>query len=113
MSAVPASAHPHIFVDVDLALVVDESGALQAIDVTWAYDRFFSLLILEEKGLDADYDDVLSKPELDSLDGWDLQWVPGYVGDVYVTGATGQPLNLGDPVSLGTELRDGRIVTYT
>ena len=62
MALVPcaATAHPHIFVDTALKVLVTDDGQLESIEVTWVYDEFYSLLIFEDLGLDADFDGELT-----------------------------------------------------
>jgi ABC-type uncharacterized transport system substrate-binding protein len=109
--AVPvAQAHPHVFVETGLTLVADDAGRLIGVEVSWAYDDFYSLLLLEDLGLDPDGDGVLSADELARLEGFDLQWIDGYLGDLYLT-AGEAPVELGRPESRGTQVVEGRIVT--
>ena len=105
-----ASAHPHIFVDMALKVIVSEPGQLQAVEVTWAYDEFYSLLIFEDLGLDSDFDGELTADELEKLKGFDLQWSEGFDGDAYLT-RNGEALVLGDGEHLETTVSDGRITT--
>jgi ABC-type uncharacterized transport system substrate-binding protein len=56
----PAAAHPHVFIGTGLTLVLDADNRLAAIRVTWSYDELYSLLVLEERGLDSDYDGALT-----------------------------------------------------
>ncbi|MGB3244273.1 MAG: DUF1007 family protein [Sulfitobacter sp.] len=108
--ATPLGAHPHIFVDAGLELIVDEQGRLAQVRVTWAYDALYSLLITEDYGLDADGDAVLSSAEEAQLAGFDMQWVPGFNGDL--VGSLGdKPLVLGGPKDVTAVMREGRIVT--
>lgn len=105
-----AGAHPHIFVDTGLRVVVSDAGLLEAVEITWAYDEFYTLLIFEDRGLDADYDGALTAEEVEQLQGFDLAWLPGFEGDTYLT-RDGAPLALGAPEHLSTEVEDGRITT--
>lgn len=105
-----AGSHPHIFVDTALKLIVSDSGQLEAVEITWAYDEFYSLLIFEDRGLDGDYDGALTAQELAKLRGFDMAWVEGFQGDTYLTRA-GEALELGAPEHLATEVADGRITT--
>ncbi|WP_264210203.1 DUF1007 family protein [Leisingera thetidis] len=105
-----AAAHPHIFVDTGLKAVVSEDGQLLAVEITWAYDEFYSLLIFEDRGLDADFDGALTAEELAGLQGFDMQWTEGFLGDTYLSRA-GEALALGAPEHLSTEVADGRITT--
>ncbi|MBM2290304.1 DUF1007 family protein [Sulfitobacter pseudonitzschiae] len=105
-----AQAHPHIFIDAGLTAIVDETGRLQAIKVTWAYDAFYSLLVTEDAGLDADGNAVLTKEEEAQLRGFDMQWIEGYNGDL-VARLDGQPLELSGPRDATLIMREGRLVT--
>ncbi|WP_175478718.1 DUF1007 family protein [Rubrimonas cliftonensis] len=48
----PAAAHPHVFVDAEIVFRLGEGGALEALRVTWAFDAFYSMLLLAEMGMD-------------------------------------------------------------
>ncbi|MEX0351489.1 MAG: DUF1007 family protein [Paracoccaceae bacterium] len=104
------NAHPHVFVDTGLDVVFDAENRLTHVKVTWAYDDFYSLLILEDLGLDSDADNVLAPWEQERLRGFDMNWVPGFNGDLDVR-LGGEPLDLSGPLEPTAELRDGRIVT--
>ncbi len=110
MLAGAAHAHPHIFVDTGLHPVFDDQGLLAAIRVVWSYDEMFSLLILEDKGLDPDYDGVLTEAETQALNGFDMQWIDGYEGDVYGL-LGGVVLGLSGPLEHTADMVDGRIVS--
>lgn len=103
-------AHPHIFVETGLRVLVDESGQLEAVEVTWTYDEFYSLLVLEDRELDPDYNGELTEAELADLHGFDMNWVEGYAGDLYAA-REGVSLHLGKPESLDTSVENGQIVT--
>ncbi|UWQ59729.1 DUF1007 family protein [Leisingera caerulea] len=105
-----AGSHPHIFVDTAMKVIVSDTGQLEAVEITWAYDEFYSLLIFEDRGLDGDFDGALTAAELAKLQGFDMAWTEGFQGDTYLTRA-GEALALGAPVHLATEVADGRITT--
>jgi ABC-type uncharacterized transport system substrate-binding protein len=107
-----ASAHPHIFVDTGVELIHDDNGRLTALRIHWTYDELFSLLLLEDLGLDDDYDGVLTEAETEALQGFDMQWPEGFEGDVYVT-AGGAPVALGPPETGPAELRPDGMLTST
>lgn len=107
---IPAMAHPHVFIDTGLEFIVDEAGNLTHIRVTWAYDEFYSLLVLEDMRLDQDGDGVLTEAEEGFLTGFDAQWVEGYNGDLVVRmGDTVIPLS--GPLEPQATTEDARIVT--
>lgn len=105
-----AGSHPHIFVDTALKVIVSDAGQLEAVEITWAYDEFYSLLIFEDRGLDSDYDGALTAEELAKLQGFDMAWTEGFEGDTYLT-RDGVGLEMGAPVHLATVVADGRITT--
>ncbi|WP_377193446.1 DUF1007 family protein [Ruegeria meonggei] len=107
---IPALAHPHVFIDTGLELIVDETGHLTHIRVTWAYDEFYSLLVLEDMKLDQDADGVLTESEEQFLSGFDAQWVEGYNGDLIVWSGDTQ-VALSGPQDASATSEDGRIVT--
>lgn len=107
-AATPVVAHPHVFIDSGLRLIVDAQGRASGIEVTWEYDELYSLLNFEDLGLDSDYDGELTEAELSALDGFDLHWIPGYQGDLYVESAAG-PVALGPPEGRGVSVHAGRI----
>lgn len=107
---IPAMAHPHVFIDTGLEFIVDETGHLTHVRVTWAYDEFYSLLVLEDMKLDQDADGVLTETEQAFLAGFDAQWVEGYNGDLVVQSA-GEPVVLSGPMDAKATTEDGRIVT--
>ncbi len=106
----PALAHPHVFIDTGLTLVMDTDGKLTGIRVTWAYDELYSLLVMEEYGVDDDYDGVLRPDEIETLNGFDMNWVPGFDGDSYLQ-SDGRPIALSGPLDPSTTVEDGRVVT--
>ena len=106
----PAAAHPHVFIDTGLTLILDARNHLVAVRVVWAYDELYSLLVLEDLGLDQDYDGILTPDEIDILTGFDMQWIEGYLGDTYAT-AGDTALALGPPEAHGAAMEDGKIVT--
>ncbi|MFN3953086.1 MAG: DUF1007 family protein [Pararhodobacter sp.] len=105
----PAQAHPHEFIDATLDLVFAADGTLTEIGVEWRYDAFTSMLILSDMGLNPAAD-ALSDEERAMLEGFDLQWQPGYDGDLWpVQGDT--PVPLGPPRGGAVTLIDGQLIT--
>jgi len=106
----PALAHPHLFIDTGVEVLFDADGTAGGVRITWTYDPMYSLLILEDRGLDKDYDGVLTEAEISSLNGFDMAWDPGYAGDTY-TLLGEAPVDLGRPQDWTVALRDGKIVS--
>lgn len=63
--ALPAAAHPHVFVSVNGELVFDAEGRIKAVGNVWQFDDAFSAFATE--GLDADGDGKLGDAELQPL----------------------------------------------
>ncbi len=103
-------AHPHVYIDTGLEFLVDDTGQLTHVRVTWVYDEFYSLLVLEDMKLDQDGDGHLSEQEQQVLAGFDAQWVDGYNGDLVVL-AQDAPVSLSGPLEPQATTEDGRIVT--
>lgn len=102
-------AHPHVFIDTGLTLVFDDGGKLSAVDVTWAYDPLYTLLLLEDMQLDPDYDGILEPEELEKLQGFDMKWIEGFDGDLYLD--AGGPVALADPQPIETRMEGQKLVS--
>ncbi|MEL6884927.1 MAG: DUF1007 family protein [Pseudomonadota bacterium] len=110
LSPIAAVAHPHIFVDTALRLIVNADGTAQGIEISWTYDDFYSLLLLSDLGLDNDGDGALDPNELQRLDGFDMNWIEGYQGDTHAT-RDGAPVGLGPPEGRGVSVENGLITS--
>lgn len=107
----PALAHPHVFIDAGLALVTGADGTITAVEVTWRYDELYSLILLQDYGLDPDFDGALTDAEVAATLGFDLNWNGGFEGGLVLT-RDGTALTLGAPEAVSMTLRpDGRIET--
>ena len=103
-----ALAHPHEFVEASLTLHMTD-GQLTAIGVQWRYDPFTTMLILSDMGLNPAAE-TLEEPELSTIQGFDLNWIEGYEGDLYVF-AGAERIALGAPVAGETWLDAGQLVS--
>ncbi|MBR9836576.1 MAG: DUF1007 family protein [Rhodobacteraceae bacterium] len=111
LPAAQAVAHPHVFVDTTLRVVLDDNQRVTGIELHWAYDEFFTLMLLEDMGLDPDGDGVLTGDELAILQGFELDnWPEDFEGDIYLYG-DGRKLALGTPEPRGVTVEDGRILS--
>jgi len=108
--AAPLAAHPHIFINTGLVFSVDDRNRLTHVQITWEYDEFFSLLMTEDLGVDADYDGVLTEADLELLAGFDMNWIEGYNGDL-VGEQSGVALTLSPPTQPTATMEDGKIIT--
>ena len=110
LAAVPAGAHPHVFIDAGVEFRFDDQGRLAALRVVWVYDDLTSLMILSDRGLDPDGDASLTPEETRRLSGFDMQWDPDFAGDSYLLEGD-SPRPLGPPRDWTAEVRAGRIIT--
>jgi ABC-type uncharacterized transport system substrate-binding protein len=44
----PATAHPHAWIDLDSRLIFDAEGRLEAVELDWLFDEFYTAFIAEE-----------------------------------------------------------------
>lgn len=105
-----ALAHPHIFIDTGLEVIFDADGRATAIRVSWTYDDFYSLLMIEDRQLDADYDGKLTPEEQAQLSGFDMDWDPDYQGDLHVLAGDFE-VPLSRPSDWTARYEDGRITS--
>lgn len=106
-----ANAHPHVFIDSEVEAIFDTQGQVTALRISWAYDDFYSLLAIEDRGLDPDGDSILTPQEQASLTGFDMGWDADYDGDLYVLNQ-GAPVAMGRPQEATARYQDG-IITST
>jgi ABC-type uncharacterized transport system substrate-binding protein len=105
---VPVAAHPHVFVDSQLE-VRTQGSLVTAVRLTWTYDDFFTLFLLEDLGLDPEADGVLTVTELATLEASITDWPPDFSGDLVLTYGE-EPVPLSDRRDHRVEVVDGRLV---
>lgn len=103
-----AAAHPHIFVEAEIEIMMGESGP-EALRLTWTYDEFFSLLITGDLGLDEDADGELTARELATLSQMVLDWPEGFEGDFYVS-RNGNPITIGQRRDHQARFENGHMI---
>lgn len=108
--AAPAAAHPHVFIDTAIEVIFDAEGRAEALRITWTYDDLISLALLSDRGMDEDFDGVLTPAELTALNGFDMQWEPGITGDTYALLGEAA-LNLSGPSDWTVSYADAKITT--
>jgi polyphosphate kinase len=91
-------------------LIFDAQGRAAAVRVTWTYDDFYSLLMIEDRKLDADYDGRLTPEEEAKLAGFDMDWDADFEGDLYVL-AGEAPVALSRPSDWTASYAEGRITS--
>lgn len=103
-----AQAHPHIFVDAELGVIFDADGQLEAVQIGWIYDEFYSMLLVSDMGLDPDFTGHVAEHERPDLDGFDMNWVDDYHGDTHASQQDAK-LPLSRPISWTSDYRDGQL----
>ncbi|MGQ0564172.1 MAG: DUF1007 family protein [Gemmobacter sp.] len=111
LSAAPVAAHPHIFIDTALEVILDDQGRATAVRVVWVYDDFYSLVTLQDRGLDPDGDSKLTPSEEAKLAGFDMAWDADFAGDLYLLDKGTVPVPLGRPDDWSARVEQGRIVS--
>jgi ABC-type uncharacterized transport system substrate-binding protein len=108
ISAAPASAHPHVFVENKMAFVFD-AGKVTALRLSWAFDEVFSDSLLMQFDADGDgtFDALESKAAGDGT-------LPNlkmfhYFTYVFVDGKQLDPI---DPADFVASADDKRVVTF-
>lgn len=110
LTPISAVAHPHIFIDAGVSFIFNDAGVLSAVKIEWAYDDLYTLITLDDMGLDADGDGLITVEEQKQLVGFDMQWLDGFEGDSFLSFAD-QPIGLSGPQTPTAELVDGRLIT--
>jgi nickel/cobalt exporter len=106
LAAVPAEAHPHVFVTVKGTLVYAD-GALKAVRYSWRFDDMFSAFA--SQGLDTDTDGKLSRAELQSLAEVNVTSLKEFDFFTFAK-ARGQDITFGPPVDYWLD-HDGTALT--
>jgi ABC-type uncharacterized transport system substrate-binding protein len=79
----PAFAHPHVFIDTKVEVILDDQNRATGVRISWTYDDLYSLFVVGDMGLDPDWDGKLTPEEEAKLAGFDMNWDPGFPGDTY------------------------------
>jgi ABC-type uncharacterized transport system substrate-binding protein len=101
--AVPAAAHPHVWVTVE-ATVVYEGGKITGLSHKWTFDDMYTAMAIE--GLDTNGDKIYSKEELADLAKVNIDGLKEFGYFTYAKlGETA--LKLKEPVDYWLEHKDG------
>ena len=97
INAVPAAAHPHVFIENKVTFVVD-AGKVTALRLSWVFDDVFSDSLLMQ--FDADGDGKVPSPNLKMFHYFTYVWLDG------------KQLDPIDPTEFVASADDKRIVTF-
>lgn len=111
--AEPAKAHPHVFVDSTIGLVVDDAGRLEALTVTWRFDTFHTLYILSFDGITPTREGGLTPAAQAELARAYTDWQRGFDGFTRLT-VEGEAIPLNKPTGIAAALSDARLeISFT
>jgi ABC-type uncharacterized transport system substrate-binding protein len=79
----PALAHPHVWIETGIEVILNERNEATGVRVSWTYDDLYSLYVVGDLGLDPDWDGKLTPDEEARLSGFDMKWDPDFPGDTY------------------------------
>lgn len=107
-----AAAHPHVWVTGGADFGLDAEGRLARLHVTWIYDEFASLYLLNAMEADADGDRVLTGEEKARIIADQTSWEEDFKGDSYLW-VDGEARALGGPENADTRILDSGQVEVT
>lgn len=109
LAAAPqVQAHPHVFVDTSIAFVMEEPGALQALDITWRFDPMESLYILAAQGITPSVEGTLDAEARAKLSESYADWHPAFNGFARLS-LGGAQVDLSAPRDVEADLVDGQL----
>lgn len=107
--ALPAQAHPHVFVSARAEIIYGPNGAVTALKHIWSFDEAYSAYITQ--GLDKNGDGKLTPDELAELAKVNVESLPD-VDFFTVAKANGKAQEFGTPTDQGL-VYDNKILTLT
>lgn len=110
VAAGPARSHPHIWIDTNVEVILNAANAATGVRISWTYDDLYSLYIVGDMGLDADWDGSLTPEEEVKLAGFDMNWDADFAGDTYAL-LGDAPLALSRPSDWTATYAGGKIIS--
>ncbi|WP_421696143.1 DUF1007 family protein [Aestuariivirga sp.] len=80
--AIPAAAHPHVWIDMRSDIVFNDQGLVSAVNLMWTFDDAYAEMAME--GLDVNKDGVYDPSELEPLTKENLDSLKDYDYFTYV-----------------------------
>jgi ABC-type uncharacterized transport system substrate-binding protein len=106
----PALAHPHVWIDTAIEIILNDRNEATGVRVSWTYDDLYSLYVVGDMGLDPDWDGTLTPEEEARLSGFDMKWDPDFPGDTYALHGE-EPLVLSRPKDWTASYAEGKITS--
>jgi len=107
--AVPAHAHPHVFVTAKAEMVFGPGGQLTAVRHIWQFDPAFSAYAVQ--GLDANNDGALTRAELAPLAQINVDSLAEYAFFTWLT-VDGATATFGPPTDYFLDIYGGQLVLF-
>lgn len=104
----PAAAHPHGWIDIQVAVIFDPAGRITALRQTWLFDEAYTAFVAE--GADPDGDGRANQDLLQELLSINMRNLADYHYFTLVEQA-GQALPFAPPDGLATRITGGRLET--
>lgn len=108
--AQPALAHPHIFIDTGIEVLMDDQNRATGVRISWTYDDLTSLALIADRGMDEDFDGQLTPEENAAITGFDMKWEPGFAGDTYALLGEA-PLDWSGPQEVTASYADAKLTS--
>lgn len=110
LAAGPVSAHPHVWIDTRIEVILNDANQATGLRIGWTYDDLYSLYVVGEMQLDPDWDGKLTPEEEARLAGFDMGWDEGFAGDTYAL-IGDRALVLSGPADWTASYAEGRITS--
>lgn len=109
LGAVPALAHPHVFVSSKTEVLYAPNGSVTGLRHIWSFDEAYSAYMVQ--GLDKNGDGKVTPDELTELAKVNMESLPD-VGFFTVVKANGKTQEFGDPKDAGL-VYDNKVLTLS
>lgn len=101
----PATAHPHVWIDMRTAILFDDAGMVEGLQVHWRFDELYSLFLTEEM---ADTNGEISADKLKSLARQNIENLKEFSYFTYARVA-GSQTPYGEVTEYESKIEDSRI----
>ncbi len=98
-------AHPHVWIDMRTAVLFDDAGNIEALQVHWKFDELYSLFLIEELGGESG---ELTPAQLSSLAQQNIENLKSHSYFTFIEVAGEQP-DYGDVTQFESTVKNGRI----